>query len=295
MRFWLCALAFLIFAFPAFAKDDALEPNYIYDEILDASNYKIVEYNYPAGSRELNLFGLRNVGQYNLNSVAAPDFHYLVYSEVYFYPDPRITASALYLIPLEANLSKREAILSVSTKDKIQIPLVETKYDELRPFKFNTFTPVDWNSNSDKILFKEKLGMNYDQIYLTKLFLYDMTVEQIYDLNLLRTKIIEYWITKGVYLPDYKWDIVPLGFMKDNEDKIVSHAYGYVGKERKFLGVWLIDYNGENALLLSLSKDMTPEVSANGSCLKFLPDWEDIYQKQREIDEKTKYRYIEPK
>ena len=33
--------------------------------------------------------------------------------------------------------------------------------------------------------------------------------EKLFDLNLIRTKIIEYWLSKNVYLPDYKWDIAP--------------------------------------------------------------------------------------
>jgi len=43
------------------------------------------------------------------------------------------------------------------------------------------------------------------------------------------------------------------------------------------------------------TKDDIPEISANGSCLKFIPDIADIFMKQRKIDEKTKQRYIEPK
>ena len=97
-----------------------------------------------------------------------------------------------------------------------------------------------------------------------------------------RTKIIEYWLSKNVYLPDYKWDIAPLGFSKQDETKIISHAYAYKDKERKFLGVWIINETGENAYLHSLNKDETPEISANGHCLKFIPDLGDIFKKQRE-------------
>ena len=122
-----------------------------------------------------------------------------------------------------------------------------------------------------------------------------MSTEKLYDLNLLRTKIIEYWEKRNLYLPDYKWDIFPLGFLKEDENKIVSHAYDYNGKERKFLGVWIVDYTGDNVLFYSLEKEQTPEVSSNGKCLKFIPDMGDIYKKQREIDAKTKQRYIEPK
>ncbi len=294
MLFWAFLLSFCL-TLPCWAADVAIEPSYIYDEILNSSNYKIVEYNYPAGSRELNIFGLQNMGQYNLNSVVAPDYNYLVYSEVYFYPDPRITASALYLIPLETGLSKREAILSVSTKDKIQKPLIETDYSNLYPFKFNTYTTIDWNKSSNKILFKEKLGQNYDQLYLTKLYLFDMTSEKLYDLNILRSKIIEYWAKQKIFLVDYKWDIAPLGFLANDESKIVSYAYGYYKNERKFLGTWLVNDKGTNAYLYSLDASKKLPISSNGTCLKFVPDMGDIYKKQREIDAKTKQRYIEPK
>ena len=295
MKFWFWLLLCFGFVLPCFAADVAVEPSYIYDQILDASNYRIVDYNYPAGSRELNLFGLSTMRQYNLNAVAAPDYNNLVYSEVYFYPDPRVTACALYIIPLDLNLPKREAILSVSTKDKNQKPLVETDYTHLYPFKFNTFTPIDWNKTSDKILFKEKLGQNYDQIYLTKLYIYDMTEEKLYDLNILRTRIIDYWAKKGVFLVDYKWDISPLGFLAEDENKVVSLAYGYYKNERKFLGLWIVDAKGKFAYLISAKEQAKPAISSNGSCLKFIPDMGDIYKKQRKIDAKTKQRYIEPK
>lgn len=295
MRFFFFLFALFFISFPACSKDKSIEPNLIYDELLDAGNYKIEPYNYPAGTRELNLFGLKNYGQYNINAVAAPDFEYLIYSEVYFYPDSRVTASALYLIQLENNLSKKEAILAVSTKDKQQIPIIETNYSKLYPFKFNTFTPIDWNKKSNKILFKEKLGQNYYENYLTKLYLYDMTTESLYDLNLIRTQIVQYWAEKDLYLSDYKWDIKPLGFLKTDEDTILVEAYGFHKDEKKFLGLWGIDYMGKNAYLISLDKNFKIEIAMNGQCLKFIPDLRDIHKKQREKDAKEFQIYIEPK
>jgi len=288
---------FLLFAIitPAFSKDKALEPNYIYDELLDAGNYQIVDYNYPAGSRELNLFGLRNVRQFNTNVVAAPDFEYLAYSEVYYYPNSRVTASALYLIQLESGLSKKEAILSVSTKDKLKEPVIETNYAQLYPFKFNTYTVVDWDSSSNKILFKEKLGENYNMVYETRLYIYDLSQEKLFDLNIVREKIIAYWNSKDVFLNDYKWDIAPLGFYKDNENQVIVKAYGYHKDERKFLGTWVVDVFGRSAYLYTDNAEGVISVSSNGKCLKFIPDIEDVFSKQREIDAKKFETYIEPK
>ena len=162
-KIFLGVFLFFLMITPAFSKDKAFEPNYIYDELLNAGNYQIVDYNYPAGSRELDLFNLKHIRQFNTNVVAAPDFEYLVYSEVYYYPNSRVTASALYLIQLDAGLSKKEAILSVSTKDKIKEPLIETNYGKLYPFKFNTYTVVSSNEINHKrssgriqILFRRK-------------------------------------------------------------------------------------------------------------------------------------------
>ena len=276
------------------ARDVAVEPSFIYDQILDASNYDIVDYNYPAGSRELNLFGLRAQGQYNINAVASPDFNNLVYSEVYFYPDPRVTASALYIVPLNSELSKKDAILSVSTKDKLPAPIIETNYAQLYPMKFNTYTPVDWNKNSDKILFKEKLGENYDKIYITKIYVYDLTNETLYDLNILRAEIINYWTQKGVFLSDCKWDIKPLGF-SEKDNNVLVKAYGYYKNERKFLGLWQISYEGKNPVMLSDEEKNDAQVQANGKCLKFIPDIADVFKEQRKRDAKNKSTYIEPK
>jgi len=234
--------------------------------------------------------------QYNINIVAAPDFTNLVYSEVYFYPDPRVTASALYIIPLDPGLSKVDAILSISTKDKNQIPIIETDYANLYPFKFNTFTPVDWNKNSDKILFKEKLGQHYDQIFLTKLYLYDLSTGKIQDLNIVRTKIVEYWATQGIYLADLKWDIKPLGFLEASQERIGVIAYGYQKKERKFLGFWVVDIYGNKVYKTDFSENELPEISANGKCLKFIPEINEIFDAQRRYDVRHKNtRYIEPK
>jgi len=292
-------ILFFLIIFPAYSKhkekDKTYEPNYIYDQLLDEHNYEIIEYNYPAGSRELNLFGLKTVGQFNLNAVANPDFSYLAYSEVYFFPEARVTASALYLIPLEANSDKVASILSVSTKDKLQQPIIETNYANLYPFKFNTFTPVDWDSSSNKILFKEKLGQNYASIYLTKLYVYDLGEEKMYDLNLVRKTIIDYWNKKGVFLEDYKWDIVPLGFNKLNERQVVVKAFGYYKNERKDLGTWIIDVYGKRAFLYKTYSGQEITVSSNGKCLHFLPDMQDIRAKQRRINAKKYETNIVPK
>ena len=126
----------ILFANYVLADDPNREPSHFYDEILNKSNYETEKYNHPAGSRELNLFGLNKVGQYNLNAVASPDFQYIAYSEVYFNPKDRQTSSAIYLIEPSAGIDKVQALLTLSTKDKNPDPIIETRFNKLIPYKF---------------------------------------------------------------------------------------------------------------------------------------------------------------
>ena len=67
----------------------------------------------PAREQEALEMLEKHIRQFNTNVVAAPDFEYLAYSEVYYYPNSRVTASALYLIQLDSGLSKKEAICEI--------------------------------------------------------------------------------------------------------------------------------------------------------------------------------------
>ena len=58
--------------------------------------------------------------------------------------------------------------------------------------------------------------------------------------------------------------------------------------------MWGIDSRGNGTYLISLKEDYKPDISANGKCLKFIPDIADIFKKQRKKDAK-KSTYIEPK
>ncbi len=276
-----------------FADDPNREPSHLYDEILKKSNYETEKYNSPPGSRELNLFGLNKVGQYNLNAVASPDFQYIVYSEVYFNPKERQTAGAVYLIEPPMGIDKVQALLTLSTKDKKQTPIIETRFNKLIPYKFNTFTVVDWNRASDKVLIKEYIGENYSAIYGVKLYIYDFSSEKLISLNKLRDFVIDYYLNnKNIYLEDYNWRILPLGFSSANENKVLAEVYTYRNQSPVFFGLWSVTVDGSSVELVSLEKKDV-KVSSNGISLKFKRDLEDIIMEQKEKDAK-KYPYIIP-
>lgn len=254
---------------------------------LDPANYELVKYNSPAGTKELNLFGLKNKGQYNLNSVASPDFHYVTYSEVYLYPQTGMTSSAMFIIQLDASKNNKQALMEASTLDKELDAIISSDMTSAIPYKFNTFTPVDWNETSDKILIKEKAGKNFDQVYFTKLYVYDVPTQSLTELDSVRKAIIYFWKNRGTYLEELKWDIKPLGWDKLNPNRVTVLAYGYEGRIRKFLGAWSIDVQNKRTILLSLQNEKF-NIAENGVCLKFNhpPDrdyskyeQEDIYHK----------------
>ena len=62
---------------------------------------------------------------------------------------------------------------------------------------------------------------------------------------------------------DKRWDIYPLGFSKGNPNRIMVTAYAYTGEKPVFLGVWSIDYQGEQSRLISLTNGSI-EVASNG-------------------------------
>ena len=285
--------ACILFSPCVLADDPNRESSHLYDEILNSSNYETEKYNSPPGSRELNLFGLNKVGQCNLNAVASPDFQYIVYSEVYFNPKERQTASAVYLIETSMGVDKVKALLTLSTKDKKPTPIIETRFNKLIPYKFNTFTIVDWNKSSDKVLIKEYIGENYSAIYGVKLYIYDFSSEKLVSLNKLRNDVINYYLkSKNLYLEDYNWRIVPLGFNSGSENKILAEIYTYRNQSPVFLGLWSVTTDGNSTELISLEKKDV-KVSSNGVSLKFKRNLDNIIMEQKEIDAK-KIPYLVP-
>ena len=64
--------------------------------------YKIVRYNDPPGSPELNITKkFYQMRQYNGQGIASPDFSIMVYPVVYYYPNSASTACDLFIIKLE--------------------------------------------------------------------------------------------------------------------------------------------------------------------------------------------------
>ena len=227
--------------------------------------YRLVRYNDPPGSPELNI--TRNIykaRQYNGQGITSPDFSVMVYPVVYYYPNSASTAADLFVIPLDEKGSSLNKVLNVDFRKRIQEPIVSTDKSIADDSAFRSLTPIDFSADSTKLLVKEKLGSSLDGIWKTNAIVYDFETKTSYNLVELRDAIIYYWKeNKNLDLDDCRWDILPLGFLKNDPHRIAALGYAYTGGKPVFLGIWSVDSKGEQSRLISFDiKDV--ELSING-------------------------------
>ncbi len=225
--------------------------------------YRIVGYNDPPGSPDLNItkkfYQLR---QYNGQGITSPDYSIMVYPVVYYYPNSASTACDLFVIPLKKTGTPLSRIMSANAVHRIPEPILSTEKAIDNNYTFRTLTPIDFSSDGTKLLVKEKLGNSHDGIWQTNAIIYDFETKNSYNLVELRDSIIYYWKEyKNLRLDDVRWDIYPLGFLKDEPDRVAAYAYAYTGRRPIFLGIWSTD--GEQSRLISFDIEQVA-ISVNG-------------------------------
>ena len=96
------------------------------------------------------------------------------------------------------------------------------------------------------------------------MWIYDFDKKQAVKLPEIREAIIQYWKdTEDINLDIKRWDIYPLGFDANDEQRVIVNAYAYTGAAPIFLGTWSIDINGEQTKLETLTSSGVP-VSTTG-------------------------------
>ena len=227
--------------------------------------YKLARYNDPPGTPNLTVKKeLFKTGQLNLPGITAPDFSVMVYPAVYYYPERGAVTCDLFVVPLKDNDSSVNRILKANIARRNPNPIISTDKELTNSSIYRTLTPIDFSADSKKLLVKEKIGSSEDGIWKTNMIVYDFNNKTTYELSELREAIKYYWKEyKGLDLIDKRWDIYPLGFSKGNPNRIMVTAYAYTGEKPVFLGVWSIDYQGEQSRLISLTNGSI-EVASNG-------------------------------
>lgn len=227
--------------------------------------YKLARYNDPPGSPDLTIpQEIFKTGQLNLQGITAPDFSIMVYPAVYYYPVRAAISCDLFMIALRDNDSSVNKILKANIANRYPEPILSTDKDFTNSSVYRTLTPIDFSADSKKLLIKQKIGSSADGIWETDIIVYDFSRRTSYNLEEVRAAISYYWKEyKGINLEDKRWDVYPLGFSKGNPDRVLLSAYAYTGETPLFLGVWSIDFQGEQSRLISLNNGGV-EVAANG-------------------------------
>ena len=227
--------------------------------------YKLTKYNDPPGSPDLVISNeLYKTRQLNLPGITSPNFYFMVYPAVYYYPESAAISCDLFIIALRDNDTSINKILKANIANRFPEPILSTDKELTNSSAYRTLTPIDFSADSTKLLVKEKIGSSADGIWQTNLIVYDFNKRTSYNLSEIREAISYYWKEyKGLDLNDKRWDIFPLGFSKGNPDRILVTAYAYTGNEPVFLGVWSIDTQGNQSRLISMQNGSI-EVAANG-------------------------------
>ena len=225
-------------------KDD----NYVY---LPQHVFKLVKYNDPVGSPELSLpRKLQFDRQINAQGIISGDYTKLVYPSVYYYAESDCVSCDLFLINLDQSLTDMDKVKKDNVLNKEPKPLISTSKDIDTKFVFRTLTPIDFSADNTKLAVKEKIGYKHDGIWKTDLWVYDFNTGKAKKLNSIREAIVHYWKEyENVNLNDIRWDIYPMGFDANDDNRIIVCAYAYTGSNPKFLGTWSIDTSDTSAKL----------------------------------------------
>lgn len=227
--------------------------------------YKIVRYNNPPGSPEISLkTRFHYQRQQNAQGIVSPDFSIMAYPSIYYYPETGSAACDVYVIQLQADQTNLNKILTANTQHRLPEPILSTDKEITNSRSFRTITPIDFSTDGTKLLAKEKIGSTQDGIWQTIPLVYDFNNKISYELVEVRDAIIYYWKEyKGLNLEEVRWDIYPLGFDLNNPERIMVNAYAYTGKDPISLGIWSVDYKGEQSRLETF-KYSDIQVSMNG-------------------------------
>ena len=255
----------------AMAKDVTREnfkiPEPVYNKkpgwIVPDPHYRIIFFNTPPGARNIELHNLYNTRKADSQGILSPDKQKLVYTTVYYYPKHHQTGYDAHVMNVKMGRNIPEALKKTYITEQDMKPIVYSINDGFEEYKLSTLFPLDWSKDSKKIAFKEQIGSTVDGVWETNVIVYDFETETFTRLDTLREAVIYYWKQVGIDLTNYMWDLYPLGWSAEEEDRIVFYAYAFSRKKPYFLGTWSIDTQETRSKLISPDQTSVP-VSTNG-------------------------------
>ena len=190
-------------------------------------------------------------------------------------------------------MTDTERVKRANVVEKEDEPLISTSKDIDTKFVFRTLTPIDFSADNKKLVVKEKIGYRHDGIWKTDLWVYDFETKTATKIPQIREAIIDYWAqVGGLDFEENRWDIYPMGFDANDDNRVILSAYAYTGEIPKFLGTWSIDVEGNNSKLEDLQGASVP-VSMVGYKLAedSLKDMSEIEFEAKQAKEKEKRKF----
>ena len=261
-------------------------------------HYKLVRYNNPPGTVELNLHRKVHFDKQEvMPGLISPDVSLMLIPIVSYYTKAKSTDCDIYTIPLRKGMPDVEKVIKANFAAKSIKPIVSTDRTLIEYGTFRTLTPVDFSADARFAIIKEKTGNVEDGIWQTELIIYDFMTKKATKLNEIREAIRYYWrTTKNLDLKEFRWDIYPLGFDINNPTRVLVAAYAFAGNPPRCLGTWSIDVIGKQTHMESLTDD---NISVSTIGLKIVEDGivdpesveaevklAEKYEKQEEKDKK---------
>ena len=135
--------------------------------------FKLVKYNDPVGSPELNLPRRLNFDrQINAQGIISGDKTMLVYPAVYYYAEGDCTSCDLFLIKLDPKLNDTQKAIYANIVQRVEEPIISTKKNVDTKFIFRTLTPIDFSADNKKLVVKEKITDIEEKIVVFKKKIY---------------------------------------------------------------------------------------------------------------------------
>lgn len=227
--------------------------------------YSLVKYNNPPGSPDLNIGRkLQFDREFVSPGIVSPDKTFLIYPVHNFYATEECVTGDLYMIKLDMTKSEVQRVADANIIKRVQTPVMSTSKDISEKYIFRSLTPVDFSADGNLLLVKEKIGSIQDGIWQTNLWIYNFRTQTATELTEAQETVKYYWRNKyGLFLDEKRWDIYPVGFSADHTDIIIFNAYGFTGRNPKFLGTWSVDIDGEFTELVS-PNESSVKIGMNG-------------------------------
>lgn len=238
------------------------------DIILPDPKFRVIRYNTPPGQRNFDVTKLVAQRRVSSPGILSPDKTKMVYTQAFFYPQYKQTGCAAYYIPVKNTEDAYDILYNTNVIQQEMKPIVRSGMDETQDFQFMTLYPIDWSIDGTKIAFKEKIGSNLEETWKTNIVVYDFERGKVTRLSAVREAIIYWWRqNKQIELKDYMWDIYPIGWSKEDHNRLIVYAYAYTNSSPLFLGTWSIDYNNVKSKLESINSTEV-EIDLHGLGLK---------------------------